>query len=182
MPREYEEDRQRRVRLRPTNVCYAAWKENPTDENLAALYGALERHARRVMFQRRGFEDEVLIAEMASSVLMQLLKFDPAKSSFSTWAHRSMMCDVFDSVDKAVIESRKKPLTPESVADQSEDVGGLDAARFVEGLLQRLDEPERTIVQGKLDGLTDEEIAENTGLTKKAVERRWAKLRESLNN
>jgi len=163
---------------------YAAWRVDANDKNTADLYRALEILAGVIVARRCKQVDEVLVCELAANTLKDVVSFK-GRSRFSTWAHRAIWRDCNDAFRKRDRNHENDFVAFEDLSPKETQtaIGTLDSMEnkiLLNQLTTCLSALDGAVLWGKLEGYEDKEIAEQLGLTAKAVERRWAKIPDKL--
>jgi len=162
------------------NEEYQRYCGDPTDENLARLFGATREYAFKIghqlfpdLYQRHACENA------ASTILLSFNeKFDPQRGSFSTWAYQSIRRDLIDwrrgkrwQLLQDSLDDRRKFELPEA---RTLVVEGL----LLKEILSRLSEDEQALCYLKAFGEPLDEIASDLGVSLATVKRRWKAIVE----
>ena len=124
---------------------------------------------------------EDAIGESSIKILEQLPTFDPNKSPLPVWVKVIVRNTCKDLLRGNQVDKQKAEEVPLQEADRSYDFfSNHDNRIALKQLTAKLSKPDRDLVQAKLDGLTDEEIAHNYGVTQQAINLRWLKVVEHM--
>lgn len=165
--------------MRVEDQAYERYMECPCDETQDALYRAVVRQARNVIFMILHRERMDLAANAATAVVLNLEDFE-GKSAFSTWSHSIARRIAYKEAER-LNEKKEDQLDAVSQEHMPMDVG-LDgyAAILLKDVLKSLSKEDQTLLEGKLFGLEDEELADTLGISEGAVRMRWSRLKENV--
>jgi RNA polymerase sigma factor (sigma-70 family) len=165
--------------LRPTDKAWVAWKADPSDENLKYLSDVLYAHAASVCWTLNGKIVPDVIAQASQQCLLKLNTFNGG-SEFSTWAHR-VMTNVFLLAHRRRQRKREVPLDNLTDAETAVSrVGAIEAKLLLEDLSDPLGVDEKALLDGKLNGVEQAELAAELGITESNLRLRWMRLRAKL--
>lgn len=165
--------------MRPEDEAFARYMENPCHETQDALYKAVSNQARNIIFMILHRERLDLAANAATKAVLNLDAFK-GDSAFSTWTHRIARNEAYDETTRL---NDRNETTLDSVSQEHMpmDVGLQGyAAVLLEDLLKSLSKDDAALLQGKLFGLEDEELADTFGISEGAVRMRWMRLKEMV--
>lgn len=165
--------------MRPEDVAYSVYKENPCDATQDALYKAIYTQAKTVIYLLMHKERDDLAANAATKAVLNLDSFKE-DSAFSTWTHRIIRNTITDTLRQ--IKQRGETSFEDMAAEHIPLDTGLDgyAAILLEDVKKSCGAVDRIILEGKLFGLSEEELAEVTELTEAGVRNRWSRLKERV--
>lgn len=150
---------------------YQAWRDNPNDETLAALYGVILANAKRAVRAYMGWEDEQLAEDIALDTLASLPRFIPRRP-FVVW----MQC-VARNVCR---EASRKRIRNSGAMPESTYVPPLyrvlDVCRFAE----RASHSEKRLLACLMRGESGHEMSSKFGITQMAVRARIYLFRKKI--
>jgi RNA polymerase sigma factor (sigma-70 family) len=165
--------------MRAEDTAYETYKLNPCDETQGALYKCILSQARNVIYMVLHRERMDLAANAATYAVLNLEQF-LENSAFSTWSHR-IARNVAYTEAKRLNEKKESCLEDISPEHMPLDIGLTGyAAVLLEDIKKSLEPVDKQIFEGKLFGLSEEEIAEQTNLTEGAVKMRWLRMKEQI--
>lgn len=163
------------------NNAYALWKANPTVDNYEALGKALLQYIPRQVtnnFKRRCNEEELQDIEGNTYIkVFKNLETFKGESTFATW-----VASIIENEGRELLRfEAKNAAVPVLERDAMADPRpAIEAKIMVEQLAKNLTHPERVLLSLQMEGLSDEEIAKDLGITLDAAKKRWQRLREQL--
>src|SRR5580698_409928 len=164
------------------NELYQQWKSSDETTRsllLPSLVGALRKHALSVCWLRipdHPGEHEWVAAEAIWRIVQNLEKF-AGEAKFGTWTHRVILNEC-----NRLLKSRQR-LRVEVPIEESPslfDENSSSPVSEVSVILATLDPDSQLIVQGRLEGLTFQEIGALLGITAEATRKRWQKVKAEL--
>ena len=166
------------------DTLYKNWKLSPNPDTEAALYRAMKGFAKALVWNKLGPPmDEDLVSEIVVMAFQKEPSFD-GRSKFSTWFYRLAVNKCKDRLKHLSRLPRFK-----SLDDLTDDEPRAKRAPSVakkldiEKLKSRLKPRERQLLDLKLKGLDDQQIADRMGIGKKrSVHVAWWKLKKKLTN
>lgn len=163
------------------NEAFEQYRCAPTNDNMELLYPFVRERVTRVIGKYFKQEpDEDLIVSYTSDVLMRLDSFK-GDAQFSTWVTKvahNFCLDEGRNRSRSV-EDSIEDLSPTVANSLSTKVDSEKLLIFEESFRELTDD-ERLLVAGKLEGLSGMELADKFGISRHAVELRWARLKERL--
>jgi RNA polymerase sigma factor (sigma-70 family) len=148
---------------------------SPTPENYNQFGEALLKYIKAVIateFGTRFLALEDAVGGSAGKVLENLPDFNPNKGSLPSWIY-SIVCNTCRDMlrqhtwrsEQRLIENENEPQTYDFVE------------KFVANcLLEQLPETEQDFITMKLSGLSNEELAEEFGITIEAAKSKWSRV------
>lgn len=167
------------------NEAFECYRSAPTDENMELLYPLVKTRVKGVLrwiMKKFGEPEEGLVVTITSDILLAIPKFK-GDSQFSTWVERIVRCDAQD-------ESRNRLKAPfqlfdpsaadfgKSMSFQGDQLNSLILAE----LFQQLDDEEKKLLSGKMEGLDGAELAEILEVPHGTVRWRWSELKKKISN
>lgn len=144
------------------------------------LFSLLSQHAKEVSATTLREISPDVVSEIVSRCFVGLDGFE-GKSLFSTWVHRIALNECYREL------RRREGDREVSIEDLSEpEIGSLTTSSLdnlgsvLEEVTEGLRGEERQLVELIKEGLSFLEIDEELGLTQKASQRRWRKLKRKL--
>lgn len=161
------------------NLAYQQWKEKPCKLTEDQLGSALFNYAKAIVSSEFGNRTHFLedaVGEASHKVYSNLSNFDPQKAQFNTWVHTIVYNTCIDML-------RAKSALKEQKLVNEEDFGY--EHRFIKKfsltqLTKKLNFQEKWMLQAKLDGVSDTEIAELLFISKSNAKIRWVRLMRKL--
>ena len=160
---------------------YSQWKAATGVEKtrlLEELVGLLKKHAYSVCWLKiPDMRNE--FSGVVGEAVWRAIKGEKGfsgKSLFSTWFHRI----VLNECNRALVSKQRRAEVSfeEEGAEEGREIS--DAPILVRQLMQGLTEEEREMLLLKMNGATEEEIAEILGVSRGAVAQRWLRLKEKM--
>ena len=163
--------------IQPEDKAYKAWKDAPSPEAETALYKELHRFASILVWKRLGRRDPELATNIVHQAFEKIKQFR-GDSQFSTWFYKL----AFNMIGHEIRRLKKLAMqTSDEFLENSPDWSRLpDRELLTKELLAAIDEPERAILRGRLEGRSREEVAKELGVTLETLKSKWRKLRSRL--
>jgi RNA polymerase sigma-70 factor (ECF subfamily) len=166
----------------PENELFAKWKSSNAVSReliLPSLVSALQKHARSVCWLRipdHVSEHEWVTQEAVWRAISGLSKFRN-EALFGTWFHRIVINECSRLLK---LKERAKQEIPLAEASQPMLHGKQDSKIQVGGIIASLNEDDRILVKGRLEGFSFLEIGEILDITAGAARARWQKIKAEL--
>jgi RNA polymerase sigma factor (sigma-70 family) len=161
------------------NQTYQAYLDDPTSENYETLGEALMRFVEATIVRTHGSqfpELEDAVGEACLDVIKGLPSFNPAKSSFSTWVYNVTTNSCLDALRKRNGQQEEE-LDTDVLKSQSYDFyRNLDAKLDMNKLIAQLSKDEQELIEMKMHGFSNEEIAAELDTTLDGVKGQWKRL------
>ena len=163
--------------IQPEDIAFAAWKAQPSAKTEGALYKELHRFASILVWKRLGRRDPELATNIVHQAFEKIKQFR-GDSQFSTWFYKL----AFNMIGHEIRRVKKLAMqTSDEFLENSPDSSRLpDRELLTKELLASIEEPERTILRGRLDGRNREEVAKELGVSLETLKSKWRKLRSRL--
>jgi RNA polymerase sigma factor (sigma-70 family) len=161
------------------NEAYQAHKDNPTSENYEALGLALMTFIEATIVRTHGSqfrELEDAVGEACLKVFEGLSSFDSKKSGFSTWVYTVTEHACIDALRRRNGQQEEE-LDTATLNDQSYDFyKDMDARLDLEKRVKELSKEEQELVELKMHGFSNDEIAAELDTTENAVKGQWKRI------
>lgn len=163
------------------NNAYALWKANSTVDNYEALGRALLQYIPRQVtnnFKRRCNEEELQDIEGNTYIkVFKNLETFKGESTFATW-----VASIIENEGRELLRfEAKNAAVPVLERDAMADPRpAIEAKIMVEQLAKNLTHPERVLLQGKLEGVSEEELAIDLKIPIGTIKSRWNTLKAQL--
>jgi RNA polymerase sigma factor (sigma-70 family) len=166
------------------NATFAAYL-NATDLNRSeledALIKSLEKYAKKIVWLTLHDTRPDIVNESVHFILVHLNDFR-GKSKFSTWVFTIVRRRCYGELQRKI--SRKETLFSEFKDHQVDALATYeldgDAKMTLDRLRRGLSKPENDLIEFKLHGYTNREIAQEMATTMSAIDGRWRRLCEKL--
>lgn len=164
------------------NDTFAAWAEAEGREKeilAESLRNLLCQHAQAVCYIILRRSDPPLVEEAADRVMISLDSYDASRALFSTWAHAILM-RVMYSQRREERERKEQPIERAAKKAAPEGYAAVELVETVRSILSQ----ESFLLFEKivLLGSTQGEAAEELGLSRAAVVRKWPRIVRILRN
>lgn len=162
----------------PENVLYEAWKNAPDPQTRQSveqdLLPLLRTHASKVCWMVLHSNQPHLVNEIVDDTIMDLAKFQ-GNSQFSTWFHARA---TYRCRTEWRVWTRRKECT------NGGEVAGIvvDPTLRLElrQLIEQLSPRDRSIVDLKLEGYSNAQVAKRLDYTCNRIDQLWRELRSTL--
>lgn len=167
------------------NEAFECYRSAPTNDGMEMLYPLVRDKVKSVLrwsLKRFGEPEEGLVVSTTTDVLMDLDKF-AGDSLFSTWVERVVRRDAVDSVRKQLRAPFQ--LFDPSAADFGKSMsfqGDQINSLMLADIFQQLDDEEKKLLSGKMEGLDGAELTEILGVPHGTVRWRWSELKKKISN
>lgn len=158
--------------------AYSAYTTSSSKEDYELFGEALLRYVKAIAAQQYGSKFRFLeeaVGESIIKVLSDLPTFDSDKSPLPVWI-KHIVCNVCTDILRNHNNSKTQAYIGNESHRPFDKIGHL-ALRH---LFQFLDADERTLVEEKLYGLTEEELAEKYSVNQSTISRRLARIEKKL--
>jgi RNA polymerase sigma factor (sigma-70 family) len=165
------------------NQTYQAYQDNPTSENYEALGSALMTFIEATIVRTHGSqfrELEDAVGEACLKVFEGLPSFNSERSGFSTWVYTVTENACIDTLRKRNGQQEEE-LDTATLNEQSYDFyNDMDAKLDLEKRIKKLSKDEQELVELKMHGFSNEEIAAELDTTVDGVKGQWKRLQQKL--
>ena len=158
------------------NEAYQQYIDNPTSENYEELGKALIPWIEAIVakvFGERVHSLQDAVGDALYNVLAKLTSFDSNKNSFHMWVYATTYNACIDELRH---HSDRKEIRLVDIDGTTEPVDRL----FLKSLIAQLSERERELVELKMDGVPNEDIAQELGFATQTVKNKWGLLQQKL--
>jgi RNA polymerase sigma-70 factor, ECF subfamily len=138
----------------------------------AAIKSRCRRDRARMYDFLKDAEGEALLKVWAN-----IDKFDANKSPFEAWVSQKVNDVVLNAFEKYGNRQEAELVEDEHRVRGYEDI---EQRLTVKALVSDISEDDRNHVYMKMDGFSDKEVAKSFGISEKAAQQRWFRLKEKL--
>lgn len=161
------------------NKTYLTYRNNPTSDNYEALGAGLLSFVKATIanqFSRYFTSLEDAVGEACLEIIKDLPGYDLTKGSFTNWVYGVTCHTCLDMLRK------EKGRMEEDIEEGNKIISnfGVEDKLIVRSLMGKLSPHEKRIVEMKMYGLSNEEIAQEIGTTEGYVKIKWNRILERL--
>ena len=161
------------------NEAYKEWKDAPSTDTYNQLGESLFRFIQATIateFRSRYEELRDAVGEVICEIMKDIGSYDPSKGSFSNWVY-GITCHTCMDMRRQKISRREQVLLENgtgSIKPTYED------RLLLKTIISKLSEEDQRLIQLKLEGHSNEEIAFRFQINTGAVKMKWIRIVDRL--